>query len=99
MPAVAGLALIATMVVVGVAGGLATDNDDERADGPATSPAPAATGSSLLVAAPVVTTATTATPQKTALTRTLEHGVAGDDVSAMQERLKALGFDPGPIDG
>ncbi len=33
------------------------------------------------------------------MTCTLVDGLAGDDVRAVQDRLKALGFDPGPIDG
>lgn len=33
------------------------------------------------------------------LTRTLESGMKGDDVMRVQQRLKELRFDPGPIDG
>ncbi len=33
------------------------------------------------------------------LTRNLKSGVKGDDVTRVQERLKQLHFDPGPIDG
>jgi len=33
------------------------------------------------------------------LTRTLESGMTGDDVMRVQQRLKELNFDPGPIDG
>jgi hypothetical protein len=33
------------------------------------------------------------------LTRPLERGVTGADVSAIQQRLRALSFDPGPVDG
>jgi peptidoglycan hydrolase-like protein with peptidoglycan-binding domain len=47
-----------------------------------------------------VGTVATATPiQKTLLDRTLYDGLFGDDVRQLQERLKQLGFDPGPIDG
>ena len=38
-----------------------------------------------------------ATP--TPLTRTIGPGVAGDDVTLIQQRLVDLGFDPGPADG
>src|SRR3954451_6367763 len=38
-----------------------------------------------------------ATP--TPLTRTIGPGVAGDDVTRIQQRLVELGFDPGPTDG
>jgi peptidoglycan hydrolase-like protein with peptidoglycan-binding domain len=36
---------------------------------------------------------------KTQLTRTLKLGMQGDDVKTAQVRLKAMKFDPGPIDG
>jgi peptidoglycan hydrolase-like protein with peptidoglycan-binding domain len=36
---------------------------------------------------------------KTVLARTLKVGMQGDDVKAAQVRLKAMKFDPGPIDG
>ena len=36
---------------------------------------------------------------KTQLSRTLKLGMQGDDVKAAQVRLKAMKFDPGPIDG
>jgi hypothetical protein len=36
---------------------------------------------------------------KVPLDRTLSNGLAGDDVMRMQQRLKDLAFDPGPIDG
>ncbi len=36
---------------------------------------------------------------KTQLSQTLRKGMYGDDVKAMQQRLKDLGFDPGPVDG
>ena len=42
---------------------------------------------------------TTAPVVKTALAQTIGEGSYGNDVTMVQERLKALGFDPGPIDG
>lgn len=36
---------------------------------------------------------------KTTLSQTLRKGMFGDEVKAMQQRLKDFGFDPGPIDG
>ncbi len=36
---------------------------------------------------------------KTQLSQTLRKGMFGDEVKAMQQRLKDFGFDPGPIDG
>ncbi len=54
---------------------------------------------------PVVeTTAPTAAPASavaapTPLSRTLGPGVAGEDVTRLQQRLVDLGFDPGPADG
>src|SRR5690606_10404572 len=47
----------------------------------------------------VQTVATSEPVQKVPLGRTLTEGLAGDDVKLVQQRLKDLGFDPGPIDG
>ena len=47
----------------------------------------------------IVTVATSAPVQKMALDRTLSEGLAGDDVTRVQNRLVELGFDPGPVDG
>jgi hypothetical protein len=47
----------------------------------------------------IVTVATGAPVQKVALDRTLSEGLAGDDVTRVQNRLVELGFDPGPVDG
>ncbi|MEM9038537.1 MAG: L,D-transpeptidase family protein [Actinomycetota bacterium] len=33
------------------------------------------------------------------LTRSLQYGLAGDDIQALQQRLADLPFDPGPVDG
>ncbi len=50
-----------------------------------TAPAEAATTAAPVVAAP--------------LSRTLTPGIAGDDVTRLQQRLVDLAFDPGPVDG
>ena len=42
---------------------------------------------------------TTTTVPKTILSQPLGKGMAGDEVTRLQERLQALGFQPGPIDG
>jgi hypothetical protein len=47
----------------------------------------------------VVTESTDVAIQKVALSRTLADGLAGDDVTMVQERLQELAFDPGPVDG
>jgi len=48
---------------------------------------------------PIETVETTAPIAKTALDHTLGQGMAGDDVERLQDRLAALGFNPGPVDG
>jgi len=48
-------------------------------------------------APPAAPTSAVAAP--TALSRTLGPGIAGDDVTQLQQRLAELGFDPGPADG
>jgi hypothetical protein len=92
-PAIAAVALLATVVLAGAAGGLGGDDGGDGGGGPNTS------AEAVPTAAPVEYVATTAPIVKTRLTRPLMHGLAGDDVRAVQERLKAIGFDPGPIDG
>jgi peptidoglycan hydrolase-like protein with peptidoglycan-binding domain len=95
-PVIAAGAVLGAVVLAGFAGGL--DSDDEAGDTRPTSPV----DSALSVAsssAPIVIVATTAPTPKTTLTRTLSHGSAGADVRTVQQRLKTLGFDPGPIDG
>lgn len=47
----------------------------------------------------VETVVTTAPIAKTTLDHTLGQGMAGDDVQRLQERMAALGFNPGPVDG
>jgi hypothetical protein len=47
----------------------------------------------------VETVATSAPIAKTTIDNTLGQGMAGDDVHRLQERLTAMGFDPGPVDG
>ncbi len=76
-------------------------NDASSASGTVT-----ATGA---VAAPTVSSvpdpgatdddATATTVPEVPLTRTLGPGLTGDDVTRLQQRLKDLGYDPGPIDG
>lgn len=71
-----------------------------------TSTSPGANGGSVDVSLtvptntqPDVVTNSNNTTERTKLTRTLKWGVQGDDVRRMQQRLKDLRFDPGPVDG
>ena len=48
---------------------------------------------------PSATTVVDNSVPKVPLTRTLSDGLSGDDVKAVQQRLKDLSFDPGPVDG
>lgn len=97
-PIVAATALIAVIVGVGVVG--ATGSEDDAA--PATPPS-----QTVEAFTPVTTIAPTSTvPPPTAapveiplLSQTLSQGMQGDEVRMVQERLTALGFDPGPADG
>lgn len=93
---IAAGALVGAVVLAGFPGGL-TGSDDAGVT-TSTPQVDAALSAPASTSAPIVSLTTTA-PPKTALTHNLAHGVAGDDVRAVQQRLKALGFDPGPIDG
>ena len=92
LPAVAAVAVLGTAVAAGVAGGFGGDNP---------SGGPTTTGVVTTTSAPpiVETVPTTAPLRKTTLAQTLGEGSFGNDVQMVQNRLKELGFDPGPIDG
>ena len=82
-PALLSVAILATVVAVGVL----RPGEGEPADD---TPRPAADVEIAATAAPAVTVP---------LTRTLRSDARGDDVRRVQERLKELAFDPGPVDG
>jgi hypothetical protein len=98
-PIVAATALIAVIIGVGVVGaagneeGAAPSTPPSQTADPLT-PAPTTTASS---AVPPATTAPA--PDIPALSQTLSQGMQGEEVQMVQERLTALGFDPGPTDG
>ena len=99
LPAGAAIAVLATVIVAGVAlGGGDDGGGDDQVALVVTSE-----GSALTVPDSVpeviATVETTAPVTKTQLDRTLSKGVAGADVQRVQQRLTDLGFVPGPIDG
>lgn len=90
-PVLAALALLGTVGIVGVVGSLG--RDDAQAG-----------SSTVQQSAPMLTTTTTLPPTtttipKSTLSQPLSKGMAGPEVQRLQERLQALGFQPGPIDG
>ena len=82
-PALLSFAILLTVVAVAVVSG---DSGDETAEGGVVTTIPVDT----TAPAPIVTVP---------LDRTLKEGMKGDDVRRVQERLAALRFDPGPVDG
>lgn len=101
-PLIAATALISIVVVAGVAGGMNSGDDDSApsASAPtAVGAGVAAPASPVSVVPPVSTTPSTEPVVKTQLGQTLAMGMVGGDVKMVQERLKAIGFEPGPIDG
>jgi peptidoglycan hydrolase-like protein with peptidoglycan-binding domain len=95
MPAVAAAGVLMIVVVAGVALGGGRDGDGESSV-----PSPALDSVSSLVSVPAIELVETSAPVvKTELTRSLAKGMAGDDVSGVQQRLTDLGFWPGPVDG
>jgi peptidoglycan hydrolase-like protein with peptidoglycan-binding domain len=96
VPAIAAAALLGTVVIAGVVGGSSPGPDVPSAgSGSADTTAPV----SVVTQPAVVVVETTAPVVKVPLDRTLANGVAGDDVTRVQTRLKDLGFAPGGIDG
>jgi len=98
IPAAAAAGLLGVVVVAGVA--LSGGNGG---------PAPNKIDSALMQidsalaipdSKPVVEAVQASTPiVKTQITRTMQKGMAGDDVANLQGRLTELGFWPGPVDG
>ena len=92
LPAIAAGGLVAIVAIVGVFGLGGGDSSDGSAvtlsESTASSSVPTDT-------APTVSVAPTATP----LAAPLVMGSTGDDVTRVQERLTAIGFQPGPVDG
>jgi peptidoglycan hydrolase-like protein with peptidoglycan-binding domain len=102
LPAVAAAALLGTVVVAGVAGGW-TGGAAPVAPATPTSTATTATAALPTVvatAAPPVATAPADPAAATShLSSTLRRGAAGEEVRMVQQRLRDLGFEPGPVDG
>ena len=95
MPAAAAAGVLGIVVVAGVVlgGGDSGESSTPSASLDTVSFSAPATG-------PVIETIATSSPiTKSQLTRTLAKGMAGDDVSGVQQRLTDLGFWPGPVDG
>ncbi len=112
LPALAAVGVLGVVVVAGAVGndkGSGATAGDTTTTGTGVASSVAATTDSgygvtgLTVPAstlPGISTATTLVPTvKTALNRTLVSGLSGDDVKALQTRIKELGFDPGVADG
>jgi peptidoglycan hydrolase-like protein with peptidoglycan-binding domain len=97
-PAVTAAALIGAVLAAGLAGGLSGGDDG---DGTSSRLPADASSPGRRPAKPVATVAVTTVPQerKTKLSGPLSLGSAGEEVRAVQQRLKDLKFDPGPIDG
>jgi hypothetical protein len=97
-PIIAATALLAVIVGVGVVG--ATGNEDAAPTTP-----PSATVAPFVPVSTVAPPSTQPTPPTSAaieippLSQPLSQGVQSDEVRQAQDRLKELGFDPGPSDG
>jgi peptidoglycan hydrolase-like protein with peptidoglycan-binding domain len=100
LPAGAAIAVLATVVVAGVALGGGSDADNPTDAAPASivdSTVPLTVPDSV---PDVISDVETDAPvSKSVLDRTLSKGLAGGDVQEVQQRLADLGFVPGPIDG
>jgi len=97
-PAVAAAAVVGAVVIAGVAGGLGGGGSEGKPTVTNTTVAPTTVGLPPSTQA-IVTEPTAAPLVTTALSDRLAYGSAGDQVRSLQERLTALGFFVGPIDG
>jgi hypothetical protein len=101
LPAVVAAALLGVVVVAGLAGQLSGSDDATAPTTVAAPVVPVATATipptTAVTAAPTAPVPTA--PPKSSLSHTIGKGMFGDDVKIVQQRLKDLGFEPGPIDG
>jgi hypothetical protein len=91
-PILASVTLLGAVGTVGAVGVLRDDRGGSASGA----------GTSVVATSTVATTTippTTTTVPKTTIAQPLSKGMAGDEVQRLQERLQALGFQPGPIDG
>lgn len=93
-PIVAAVLLVGTVGTVGAVGVL---RDDDGAEGSTTTAT--ATAQTLTALTTTTLPATTTTSPKSTIVEALRKGMAGPEVQRLQERLQAIGFQPGPIDG
>ncbi len=93
----AASALLGTVVVAGAAGGFGGDDPGTATTALTTAPGQVVVASTS--ASAVVTDPTIAPAVKTDLSVPLSKGNTGPEVERLQQRLKQLGFDPGPVDG
>ena len=96
MPVVAGLGVLAVVIIAGVSGIGGTSSATTSST---TGVAPTADPTTSPATAPPIVVDTDPAIVKTTLSHTLGKGNAGDDVKMVQSRLTELGFAPGPIDG
>jgi peptidoglycan hydrolase-like protein with peptidoglycan-binding domain len=89
------------LAVVVIAGVSSRAGRGEAGGESSTTASTAAVASSLAPTStlPPVVSATAAPVSKTSLKSTLGVGSVGDDVKMVQERMAAIGFNPGPVDG
>ena len=105
LPAVAAAGLLGTVVVAGVAlggsgGGNAPAAEVSAVESGIVVPDTVATLTVPDSVPDVIGSVETVDPLvKSQLSRTLVKGLAGDDVTRLQQRLTDLGFVPGPVDG
>lgn len=97
LPALLAVALLGGVAVVATSGVLEGD-DDRAANASTTTAVPTTAIATTTVPAPPTSPAPTAAP-RTQLANALSKGNNGPEVQRLQERLKELGFEPGPIDG
>ena len=95
LPAGAAVAVVAVVVGIGLAG--RGDTSNAASNGVIASTLVADSGLASSTTPTVVETQSTV--PKTHLTATIGNGSSGAEVTTVQQRLKDLGFDPGPVDG
>lgn len=101
-PAAAAAGLLAAVVGVGIVSGGGGGSPPATTAGlvaPVETTPPTVPIDTVSEDAQIVTESTDVATPKIPIGRTLGDGVVGDDVEMVQQRLKDLAFDPGPVDG
>jgi L,D-transpeptidase catalytic domain/Putative peptidoglycan binding domain len=99
LPAIAAGCVLAVVVIAGVSGGGQGDASTPTTLDPALGAVESSLSGPVVTQDPIVTDSSSAPVVKTTFVEPIAKGSFGSEVKQLQQRLKDLGFAPGPVDG